>query len=70
VKGRERLEQAVYTRKRLRAEHRWMNRYWELKGEPYNFNDAELAAIMAHHPGQPAGYRNKADGEEVNNKHH
>ena len=52
-------EQAAYSRKRLRVEHRWLNRYWELENVPYNFSDAELTAIMAHHPGQLAGYQNK-----------
>ena len=75
VRGKERLErleQAACTRKRLRTEHKWMNRYCELKNEPYNFNDADLTAIMAYHPGQPAGYRNKTeltDGKEIYNRH-
>jgi hypothetical protein len=52
LRGRERLEHAAYTRKRLRVDHNWMNRQWELKGDPYNFNSSELEVIMAFYPGQ------------------
>ena len=40
--------------------------------QPHNFNDAELATIMAYHPGQPAGYKNKTeltDGKGIYSKH-
>ena len=51
--GRARLEHAAYTRKRLRAEHKKMNRYWQLKSEPYNFTPDELNLIMSFYPADP-----------------
>ena len=51
--GRARLEHAAYTRKRLRAEHKKMNRYWQLKSEPYNFTPDELNLIMLFYPADP-----------------
>ena len=59
------MEHAAYTRKRLRLEHNWMNRYTQLEGEPYNFNTAELEVIMANYPGQLGGFKEKKGGSRL-----
>ena len=53
LKGRQKLEAFAYTKKRLRAQHKKMNRRWQLRSDPYNFTDEELEVIMLYYPDDP-----------------
>lgn len=53
VKGKEGLEQTVYTRKRLRLESGWMSKFVKLQRDDRGFSTQEVEVIMAYYPGKP-----------------
>ena len=47
IRGLEALEQAAYTRKRLRAEGKWVSRFVELQRDERGYDGEEISTIMA-----------------------
>ena len=53
LKGRPALEQAAYTRKRMRREAKWVSRHSQLSSDERGFTQEEVGVIMAFYPGKP-----------------